>query len=87
MWARGEQEKSLNWLQTFSARLAEDLGLDLENPSERVPDVRANSQMNGFIALLARCYLKQGEWEASLMEGWTPVCTYVLLLEADVPSH
>jgi len=76
MWARGEYEKSLSWLRTFSGRLADDLGLDLDNPTERVQEVRGMPKMSEYISLLARCYLKQGEWQSDLKDDWNPVRFY-----------
>lgn len=73
MWARGEHEKSLSWLRTFSGRLADDLGLDLDNPTDRVLEVRSMPKMSEYIKLLARCYLKQGEWQSTLKEEWSSV--------------
>jgi FKBP12-rapamycin complex-associated protein len=73
MWARGEYEKSLSWLRTFSGRLADDLGLDLDNPTERVQEVRGMPKMSEYISLLARCYLKQGGWQSALKDDWNPV--------------
>jgi FKBP12-rapamycin complex-associated protein len=73
MWARGESEKSLSWLRTFSGRLADDLGLDLDNPTERVQEVRGMPKMSEYISLLARCYLKQGEWQSALKDNWNTV--------------
>ncbi|KAF8309257.1 phosphatidylinositol 3-kinase [Clavulina sp. PMI_390] len=71
MWAKGEREQALTWLSTFSARLADDLGLDLDNPADRVHEVRNMPKMTSYIKLLARCYLKQGEWQSALHQEWT----------------
>lgn len=87
MWARGEHEKSLSWLRTFSGRLADDLGLDLENPTERVKEVRRLPKMNEYISLLARCYLKQGEWHSALKEDWNDVSLYIYEISRSYNSH
>lgn len=78
MWARGESEKSLAWLKTFSQRLAEDLGLDLHNPTDRVQEVRGMPKMSEYISLLARCYLKQGEWQSAMKDDWNAVGPMIL---------
>lgn len=73
MWARGDHEKSLTWLRTFTSRLADDLDLNLGDASDRVPEVGTLPKMNEYTNLLARCYLKQGEWQYSMKQCWTPV--------------
>jgi FAT domain len=79
MWARGDHEKSLTWLRTFSSRLADDLGLNLGDAPDRAPEIRSPSKMNEYTNLLARCYLKQGQWQCSLKQSWNPV-SYISVL-------
>ncbi|KAF9509645.1 hypothetical protein BS47DRAFT_139059 [Hydnum rufescens UP504] len=72
MWARGDHEKSLTWLRTFSSRLADDLGLNLGDAPDRAPEIGSPSKMNEYTNLLARCYLKQGQWQYTLKQSWNP---------------
>ncbi|KAF9435486.1 phosphatidylinositol kinase- protein kinase tor1 [Entomortierella beljakovae] len=73
MWATGVREQTLDCLRQFTERLASDLGLGT------VDDVgiamTGANQLNGnvidYSRLLARCYLKQGEWQFALQDGWT----------------
>lgn len=73
MWATGVREQTLDSLRQFTERLASDLGLGT------VEDVgiamTGANQLNGSVIdysrLLARCYLKQGEWQFALQDGWT----------------
>ncbi|KAF9162608.1 phosphatidylinositol kinase- protein kinase tor1 [Actinomortierella ambigua] len=73
MWATGVREHTLTCLRQFTERLASDLGLGT------VDDVgiamTGANQQNGdvlhYSRLLARCYLKQGEWQYALQDGWT----------------
>ncbi|KAG0064947.1 phosphatidylinositol kinase- protein kinase tor1 [Linnemannia elongata] len=73
MWATGVREQTLDCLRQFTERLASDLGLGT------VEDVgiamTGANQLNGnvidYSRLLARCYLKQGEWQFALQDGWT----------------
>jgi FKBP12-rapamycin complex-associated protein len=75
MWATGVREQTLDSLRQFTERLASDLGLGT------VEDVgiamTGANQLNGSVIdysrLLARCYLKQGEWQFALQDGWTHV--------------
>ncbi len=72
MWARGDREKSLTWLRTFSTRLAKDLGLHSDE-SERTAPHGSVAKMSEYTNLLARCYLKQGEWQYAMQESWSHV--------------
>lgn len=75
MWATGVREQTLDCLRQFTERLASDLGLGT------VEDVgiamTGANQLNGSVIdysrLLARCYLKQGEWQYAVQDGWTHV--------------
>jgi hypothetical protein len=71
MWAQGNQEKSLAFLQTFTARLAQDVGLGMNEPSINSPLLKP--EIGELSKLLARCYLKLGEWQVALKENWDQV--------------
>lgn len=55
------------WLQSFTAKLTSDLGFD--TPDMVIPP----ESRSEFTQLLARCYLKQGEWEVAVKDDWIPV--------------
>ncbi|KAF9586443.1 phosphatidylinositol kinase- protein kinase tor1 [Lunasporangiospora selenospora] len=73
MWATGVREETLECLRQFTDRLASDLGLG-KGEDVGIAMTGAN-QLNGnvldYSRLLARCYLKQGEWQFALQDGWT----------------
>lgn len=73
LWATGSQNEALRYLIGFTSRMAHDLGLDPSNM------IAQNTSQNSTIAhvyveeytkLLARCFLKQGEWRVSLQPNW-----------------
>ncbi|PWN23279.1 putative TOR1-1-phosphatidylinositol 3-kinase [Microstroma glucosiphilum] len=72
MWASGAKLESLNYLRDFTVNLAEDLGLHgIDERGNLVqPDWQASPKLAEYARLLARCYFKQGEWQAALNEDW-----------------
>ncbi|CAO1620602.1 unnamed protein product [Sympodiomycopsis kandeliae] len=72
MWASGARLESLNYLRDFTLNLAEDLGLHgVDDRGNLVqPDWQASPRLAEYASLLARCYFKQGEWQAALNEEW-----------------
>lgn len=73
MWATGQQHEALTHLVDFTSKLSGDLGLN-ENEAIAQPlptDVPgAPKHVEEYTKLLARCYLKQGEWKISLINNW-----------------
>ncbi|KAG0688350.1 phosphatidylinositol kinase- protein kinase tor1 [Pichia californica] len=73
MWSRGQQAEALSHLVDFTSKLSRDLGLN-ENEAitqplpTNIPGITENIEK--FTKLLARCYLKQGEWKIAMDEGW-----------------
>lgn len=73
MWAVGPQRDALDHLTDFSTRLLQDLGL---NPNDLImqplPLEREGVLKNigEYTKLLARCFLKQGEWQIALNPDW-----------------
>ena len=65
MWARGAQEETLNHLRAFTAKLAQDI--QTETGDQHRPTV-SKTKMGELTKLLARCYFKQGEWQATLKD-------------------
>ncbi|TID15752.1 hypothetical protein CANINC_004281 [Pichia inconspicua] len=73
MWSRGQKTEALNHLVDFTSKLSRDLGLN-ENEAitqplpTNVPGI--NDDIEKFTKLLARCYLKQGEWKIAMDDKW-----------------
>ena len=67
MWAQGERESSLNFLRQF----ANSLSSDVKTEPSRVGVPRP--KYDEISRLLARCYFKQGQWEAELDSEWQSV--------------
>lgn len=75
MWATGIREQTLESLRLFTDRLASDLGLGPTGTNGTALTAARQSEGSDedFSRLLARCYLKQGEWQFALQDGWTHV--------------
>ncbi|KAF9147911.1 phosphatidylinositol kinase- protein kinase tor1, partial [Linnemannia schmuckeri] len=73
MWATGIREQTLECLRLFTDRLASDLGLGATGTNGTALTAARQSEGSDedFSRLLARCYLKQGEWQFALQDGWT----------------
>jgi serine/threonine-protein kinase mTOR len=69
MWATGAKEKSLNFLRQFSARLAGDVVQETNEQTQRSSALT----LAELSKLVARCYYKQGEWQAALNDDWSSV--------------
>lgn len=73
LWATGSQKEALRHLIGFTSRMAHDLGLDPSNMiAQSVPQnsIIAPHHVKDYTKLLARCFLKQGEWRISLQSNW-----------------
>ncbi|QLQ82667.1 hypothetical protein HG537_0H04300 [Torulaspora globosa] len=73
LWATGSQKDALRHLIGFTSRMAHDLGLDPSNMiAQSVPrnSSIAPRHVEDHTRLLARCFLKQGEWRVSLQPNW-----------------
>lgn len=73
MWATGQQNEALNHLVDFTSKLSKDLGLN-ENEAITQPlpteTPGVSKHVEDYTRLLARCYLKQGEWKVALQSNW-----------------
>lgn len=73
MWSLGSQQESLDHLIEFTSEISHSLQLQNDDliaqplPSER-PD--ATQEVIENTKLLARCFLKQGEWRVALRDSW-----------------
>ncbi|KAG0343766.1 phosphatidylinositol kinase- protein kinase tor1 [Podila humilis] len=73
MWATGVRGPSLACLQQFADRLAADLGLggaDVYGPAATGLALVGKGHDTDYSRLLARCFLKQGEWQFALQNAW-----------------
>lgn len=79
LWDTGHQRDALSQLSEFTARMSHDL--DKSNPYPTINGEHVTNGINGiskaapnkdtemYGKLLARCYLKQGEWQIALQKG------------------
>lgn len=65
MWATGQKQETFDFLRKFCLTLASDVGA-LDGDSSKFPQIEENRH------LLARSYLKQGQWQQELIPAWTP---------------
>ncbi|ANB15187.1 phosphatidylinositol kinase-related protein kinase TOR1 [Sugiyamaella lignohabitans] len=74
LWATGSHREALNCLLEFTSRMAEDLNLGSNDDliSQPLPSERpgATEETEQYTKLLARCFLKQGEWQVKLIPNW-----------------
>lgn len=72
MWATGSQSDAIKHLMGFTESMSTDLRAGLMNgvgPNGQPPK-QVMQQMAENTRLLARCYLKQGEWQVALNKNW-----------------
>lgn len=62
MWEKGRKQESFDFLREFCATMARDV---VEQEASKAPHVEEIRH------LLARSYLKQGEWHRELIPTWT----------------
>ncbi|GMM52375.1 phosphatidylinositol kinase-related protein kinase [Starmerella bacillaris] len=73
MHATNNQHEALRYLVEFAKRMSSDLNLSPDNliasplPSERED---MTEEIAEYTKLLARCFLKQGEWQVQLNPNW-----------------
>ncbi len=68
MWATGAKTEALSHLIDFTSQMSADLGLNSQDlVSQPLP---SNGNDNVYTKLLARCFLKQGEWQVALQDDW-----------------
>lgn len=73
MWASGAKDESLNFLRQFSNSLAQDVIRETNAQTQR-PGV-SKQKIAELSKLVARCYLKQGEWQVAQKDDWDKVCS------------
>ncbi|KAI5778883.1 armadillo-type protein [Geopyxis carbonaria] len=72
MWATGSQGRAIEHLLEFTESLSNDLRKSMTNGTIPLnqPQNPASVQITENTRLLARCYLKQGEWQVALHKNW-----------------
>ena len=84
MWAKGSKEESLTYLRNFAASLTRAVQAESSEQSHSdITKLKIDQKLDELSRLLARCYLKQGEWQVALEEGWGSVCDLSVLLSHD----
>lgn len=71
MWARGQTKEALNHLVDFTSKLSRDLGVNESEAITQPLPTGVSENIEKYTKLLARCYLKQGEWKISLNPNWS----------------
>ncbi|CAR66402.1 DEHA2F23452p [Debaryomyces hansenii CBS767] len=82
MWAKGQQREALRHLVDFTTRMSQDLGL---NPNDLITQPLPSEgpgipkHVEEYTKLLARCFLKQGEWQILLNNNWRTETSEIIL--------
>lgn len=71
MWANGRKEESLQFVRHFGLDLAKDI--ESESDENGPLSTASETRLEDRTRLLARCYLKQGQWQKELNEDWSQV--------------
>ncbi|KAF3938362.1 hypothetical protein ABW19_dt0205056 [Dactylella cylindrospora] len=80
LWSVGNQSEALSNLIEFTERMSKQIGTnasDAASHSQSQPNStpalasgHSNRTLEDYSHLLARCYLKQGEWQVALNRSW-----------------
>lgn len=89
MWAQPDsKEETLDFLRTFSAQLSRDLQQETGDQGHlRVGNSVSRQKLNELSKLLARCYFKQGDWQAQLSDSWISRSTEEILHSYFLATH
>lgn len=68
MWGRGDRQEALMALRSFCEALQRDIPI---KPGES--KVSHQERLADISKVLARCYLKAGQWQSEMKPEWTPV--------------
>jgi FKBP12-rapamycin complex-associated protein len=69
LWASGNQQKAFDQMKTFTQLISTSLGI--QSLADITTRSDTSSTLNTMMSLLARCYLKIGDWQIGQQEGWT----------------
>ncbi|ODQ81853.1 hypothetical protein BABINDRAFT_160083 [Babjeviella inositovora NRRL Y-12698] len=87
MWTSGQRREALEHLIDFSTRMSQDLGL---NPNDLITlplPFSGPKHVQEYTKLLARCFLKQGEWQIALNSNWRTELSEVILGSYLLATH
>lgn len=79
LWSIGNQSEALSSLVEFTDRISKQIGPSISDTSGQAqshlnlaanPPALSNQAIEDLSGLLARCYLKQGEWLVALNKSW-----------------
>ena len=71
MWATGLHDEALNSLREFTSRMCSDLGINTrEGVNVPIELSKVEGNVADYTKILARCFLKQGEWQLALQDDW-----------------
>ncbi|KAI5952420.1 TOR1 [Candida jiufengensis] len=82
MWTKGQRPEALRHLVDFTTRMSQDLGL---NPNDLITQPLPSEgpgipkHVDEYTKLLARCFLKQGEWQIALNNNWRSETSEIIL--------
>lgn len=82
MWAKGQRKEALRHLVDFTTRMSQDLGLnpnDLITQPVPLDGPGIPKHVEEYTKLLARCFLKQGEWQIVLNNNWRTETSEIIL--------
>lgn len=82
MWAKGLGKEALRHLVDFTTRMLQDLGLnpdDLITQPVPTDGPGVPKHVDEYTKLLARCFLKQGEWQIVLNSSWRTETSEIIL--------
>ena len=82
MWAKGLGKEALRHLVVFTTHMSQDLGLnpdDLITQPVSVDGPGVPKHVEEYTRLLARCFLKQGEWQIVLNLNWRTETSEIIL--------
>ncbi|SGZ55137.1 CIC11C00000003613 [Sungouiella intermedia] len=82
MWAKGQRKEALRHLVDFTTRMSQDLGLnpnDLITQPVPLDGPGIPKHVEEYTKLLARCFLKQGEWQIVLNTNWRTETSEIIL--------
>ncbi|OCH96265.1 FAT-domain-containing protein [Obba rivulosa] len=68
MWSKGVKEGTLVYMRRFAASLQKDLQV---GPDAGSQSAVSRQKLDELSRLLARCYLKQGEWQVAMKDVWS----------------
>lgn len=69
LWVSGNHVKAFEQLRDLTKMMSDSLGITKMTDIATLSD--ASSTLNAMMPLLARCYLKIGDWQVAQQDGWT----------------